>query len=194
MSSFSQEKNEMIRRAGLVACVLAGLCVSGLVAADKLQSGPQVDKKVPGPFSPLNINGEKAGEKCCQYCRNGENPVAVVFAREVTPAVTSLIKKIDAATGKNTDAKMGSFVVFCSDSEGLEKQLKDMIAKESIKNCVLTIDQPSGPEKYEIAKDADVTVLLYVNRTVKANYAFKKGQFKDKDVDTIVSDLPKILK
>src|SRR5580692_9408095 len=134
----------MMKRAGLIACVLAAVCVSGLFAAEKaekLVSGPQVDKTVPGPFSPLNINGEKAGEKCCQFCRNGDNPVAVVFAREATPTVVALIKKLDAATGKNSGAKMGSFVVFCSDAEGLEKQLKEMVKKEALKDIVLTIDQ-----------------------------------------------------
>ena len=32
-----------------------------------------------------------------------------------------------------------------------------------------------------------------VNRKVKANHTFKKGELKDKDVETVIKDLDKIL-
>ena len=118
----------------------------------------------------------------------------MIFAREITGPLTSLVKKIDEATAKNNDASMGSFVVFLSDDEGLEKKLKDLAKTEKIKDTVLTIDNPAGPRGYEIAKDADVTVVLYKGRVVKANYTFKKGEMKDKDVEKVIEDLPKILK
>ena len=41
--------------------------------------------------------------------------------------------------------------------------------------------------------NSDVTVLLYKNKSVKVNYAFKKGELKNQDIDKIVSDLAKIL-
>src|SRR6516162_6446079 len=121
----------------------------------------------------------------------------MIFAREVSDPLTSLVKKIDAATAKNSDCKMGSFVVFCSDDEGLEKKLKDLADKEKLEKIALAIDNPAGPDKYNIAKEADITVVLYVGaynkESVKANYAFKKGEIKDKDIDKIVEDLAKIL-
>ena len=117
----------------------------------------------------------------------------MVFAREVSDPLTSLVKKIDAATAKNNDKSMGSFVVFCNDDEGLEKKLKAMAEKEKLEKIVLTIDNPTGPPKYKIAKDADVTVILYNRGEVKANYAFRKGEMKDKDIEKILEDLPKIL-
>jgi hypothetical protein len=117
----------------------------------------------------------------------------MIFARGISDNLTSLVKKIDAATAKHNDAQMGSFVVFLSDDESLEKKLKDLADKEHIQHTVLTIDSPRGPPAYKIARDADVTVVLYTHRTVKANYAFKKGELTEKDVDRIVGDLPKIL-
>jgi hypothetical protein len=117
----------------------------------------------------------------------------MIFAREVSDPLTSLVKKIDAETEKNKDARMGSFVVFCNDTEGLEAKLKGIAEKESLKKIVLTIDNPAGPQAYKIAKEADVTVVLYDKRQVKANFAFKKGELDDKKVDQIVADLPKIL-
>jgi pantothenate kinase len=121
----------------------------------------------------------------------------MIFAREVSNPLTSLVKKIDAATVTNSDSKMGSFVVFCSDDEALEKKLKDLAEKEKLEKIALAIDNPAGPDKYNIAKEADITVVLYVGSydkgAVKANYTFKKGEMKDKDIDKIVEDLAKIL-
>jgi hypothetical protein len=178
----------------LLALALAFL--SGTALADNtVESGPQVDQPVPGPFHPLNINGSEAGKKNCLFCSNGQNPVAMIFAREVTPELNTLIKKVDAETVKNKDAKMGSFVVFLTEDGGLEKKLQELAKKDNLKECVLSIDDtPAGPKAYKIAKEADVTVVLYVNRTVKANYAFKKGDLKDKDVEKIVADVSKIVK
>jgi hypothetical protein len=124
---------------------------------------------------------------------NGAKPVAVVFARDMSAPVTSLVKKIDAATAKHSKEKMASFAVFLSDEENLEKKLKAFAEKEKVDKCALTIDNPSGPEPYKIAKDADVTVLLYVNKNVKANFAFKKGELNDAAIAKVLKDLPKIL-
>jgi transcriptional/translational regulatory protein YebC/TACO1 len=177
----------------IVALSLAALLVGGAYAADAVKSGPQVNDDVPGPFHPLNVTGAKAGAKNCLYCQNGANPVAVVFVREVTPQVTKLIKKLDQCTAKNDDCRMGSYVVFLCDKEGLDKDLKAMADKEKLEKIVLSIDNPAGPEDYKINKDADVTVLLYARHVVKANYAFKKGELKDSDIEAIVKDVPKIL-
>lgn len=173
----------------LACCLLVG----GVYAADAVKSGPQVNDDVPGPFHPLNVTGAKAGQKNCLYCQNGTSPVAVVFAREVTPAVAKLIKKLDECTAKNDECRMGSYVVFLGDKEGLDKDLKAMADKEKLEKIVLSIDNPAGPGEYKISKDAEVTVLLYTKHVVKGNYAFKKGELKDGDIDAIVKDVPKIL-
>ncbi len=117
----------------------------------------------------------------------------MIFAREISDPLTSLVKKIDAATEKNSDCSLGSFVVFMNDDEGLEAKVKDLVEKQKLEHIVLTIDNAQGPPQYKIAKDADVTVVLYEKQNVKANYAFKKGKLKDKDVEKIVADLSKIL-
>ena len=117
----------------------------------------------------------------------------MIFAREITDDLTSLVKKIDAETGKNKSARMGSFVVFLSNDEGMEEKLKELAKKEGLKHTILTLDNPAGPRGYNITKDADVTVVLYNKRTVKANHAYKKGEFKAKDVETITKDVSKIL-
>jgi hypothetical protein len=177
----------------VLSVLVAGAVIVGLAAAGELKSGPQVGERVPGPFHPLNCTGENAGKKYCLYCKHGQNPVAMLFARQTSPELTKLIKKIDDATAKNKDHGMGSFVVFLSDSDKLEAELKELGKKEKLQHCVLSIDNPAGPEGYQIAKDADVTVVLYTNGTVKANHTFKKGELKDKEIDRVVADVSKIL-
>jgi hypothetical protein len=171
----------------------AVVALGGVVFAAEIKSGPQTGEKLPGPFHPLNVTGEDAGKKACLYCKNGENPVAVVFARTADdPNVTKLVKALDKATEKNSKCEMGSFVVYLSADERLEPKLKDLAQRQGLKKIVLSIESPEGPAKYNIAKDADVTVLLYTERTVKANYTFEKGKLDDKAIEGIVKDVSKI--
>jgi len=174
----------------------AGLIVGqSMNAGEGVKSGPQVGENArPTPFFPLNLNGPTPDEKQCLVCRNGNNPVAMIFAREPSEQLTSLITKLDAETVKNADKKMGSFAIFCNDSEGLAGKLKDLAKAQSLKKFVLAVDNPTGPEAYKIAKDADITVVLYTKSKVVANYTFKKGDLKSADVDHIVSEVSKIVK
>lgn len=120
----------------------------------------------------------------------------MIFARNIDSSLTSLVKKIDAATKSNASAKMGSFVVFLAsedDAKKMETSLPEFAKKENLKSIVLAIDNVAGPEGYNIAKDAEVTVVLYSKRTVKANHVFRKGELNEKAVKAIVSDISKIL-
>ncbi|HEV8061764.1 MAG TPA: hypothetical protein VGP68_17940 [Gemmataceae bacterium] len=181
-----------LRIAASAFAVLA-LLAGAIVASEKIASGPQTGEEVPGPFHPMNITGDMAGQKQCLYCKNGSNPVVMIFARDVSKPLATLVKKIDAETVKHKDAKMGSFVVMLSDSEDLGKHLKDWADQEKVETCILSIDNPAGPKGYKVAKEADVTVVLYTDHKVKANYAFAKGEMKDKDVEEIVGSVSKIL-
>jgi hypothetical protein len=124
---------------------------------------------------------------------NGNCPVVAIFAREISGPVTSLVKKVDEATVKNSNSDMVSYVVFLNDEEDLGKKLKQLAEKEKIKKTYFAIDNPAGPSGYHIAKDADVTVLVYVHKNVKANFAFKKGEINQKNIEKVLASLPKIL-
>jgi len=174
------------------AAVALVLFVGSAFAAEPVKSGPQVGEKVPGPFHPLNVNGEMAGKKHCLFCENGQNPVAMIFAREVDTNLIELIKKIDAATEANKACEMGSFVVFLSDDKDLEAKLKTVAEKSGLKKCVLSIDNPAGPKGYNVAEKSDITVVLYKDRKVEANHSFEKGKLDAKSIEAIVADVKKI--
>ena len=120
--------------------------------------------------------------------------MVAIFAREVNPGLTSLVKKIDAASSEFKAKGIKSFVVFMNDDEKLEDSRKKFSEKEGIAKTVLAIDNIAGPKGYDIAKDAEVTVLLYTGRKVVANHAFRKGELNAKGVEAVVADLPKLKK
>jgi hypothetical protein len=124
---------------------------------------------------------------------NGNNPVVMIFAREVNDGLTSLVKKVDQATAKYSDCRLGAFVVFCNDEEGLEQKLKDLVKNEKIKKTVLTIDNPAGPRGMKVSENADVTVVLYTKHKVKVNHAFRKGELKEAEIDKVLADVKQIL-
>ena len=181
----------MIRK--LLLTIPALLFVAGLSGAAEIKSGPQPGEKIPGPFNPLNINGEDAGEKRCLVCKNGANPVIMVFARSADdPAVAKLIKKIDEVTDKNASNDMGSFVIFLTDDDKAEGKLKTLVDSNKIGKTIVAIDNPQGPAKYKVSRDADVTVVFYNQHMVKANHAFKKGEFTEADIEKVLADVSKL--
>lgn len=182
-----------MRQTRLIAVFVALALAVTAVAAEGLKSGPQPGEKVPGAFEPLNVTGAGAGRKACLFCKHGNNPVVMIFAREVSEPLTRLIKRVDQATAEHKDAKMGSFVVFLSDSPQMSDKLKELADREQIRETVLGLQGPTGPEAYKVSPDADVTVVLYTKRQVKANRAFARGELQDRDIDAIVSEVGQIL-
>jgi hypothetical protein len=182
----------MIRKLLSAAVIVA---LGSVVFAADFKSGPQSGEKVPGPFHPLNINGDSAGKKACLYCQAGDDPTIAIFARNANdPVLQKLISEVDQATVKYSKAELNSFVVFCSDDNKLEAKLKDLAESSKLKKLVLAIDSDSGPEKYNINKDAEVTILLYKERIVAANYTFPKGKLAEKDVEKVLADITKLVK
>jgi len=117
----------------------------------------------------------------------------MIYAREISDRLTGLVKKIDDAVSRYNKQKLGGFVVFCSDDATLRSRLKELAVREKIQHVPFAIEKPAGPEGYRIARDADVTVILYRKKTVKANYAFPKGGLDAESVEAILRDLPKQL-
>jgi hypothetical protein len=118
--------------------------------------------------------------------------VVCVFARKTSEPLTSLVKKIDKQIGENE--KLKSFVVIMTkDRDSTVEALKKMAAEASVKNVPLTmIGEKDGPPDYEISADADFTVLMWNEGKVKVNHAFK-GELTAKDVETVLSGIPKLL-
>ena len=116
-----------------------------------------------------------------------------VFARKTSETLTSLVKQLDEKIGEN--GKLKSFVVILTprDDKSTADELRKLAKDAGIKNVPMTLLQdPVGPPDYDIATDANVTVMMWSGTRVKVNHAYK-GDLTDKDVRAIVADIPKIL-
>lgn len=183
----------MKRNPALRSCLLAVLLVNLAAAAEALKSGPQVGAELQKTFEPVNLTGPDAGEKTCILCEYGESPVVMVFAREVNEPLTRLIKRLDAATAEHKARGVASCVILLSNEPGPAKLLKQFAAREKIQHTILRTYPAEGPKGYNVAKEADVTAILFLDRIVKANHGFKAGELQDKGIDAIVADIAKIL-
>jgi hypothetical protein len=116
----------------------------------------------------------------------GNDPVAAVFAREITPGLTSLVKKLEQAA-QSGSPKTKAFVVLMTDDDKAESKMKDLVKAEKVEKVFLTIDNPTGPKNLKIAKDADVTVVLYTGKKVQKTLTFEKGKLTEKEADTVAA-------
>ena len=115
-----------------------------------------------------------------------------VFARKTSEPLASLVKQIDKKIGENPKLK-GFVVITPKKGDKPAEDLKNLASSANIRHVPLTVgESPDGPPDYEIAKDADVTVLMWKHHMVKANRAYK-GELAHGDIRSIVADISKIL-
>ena len=169
-----------------------------------LQSGPQPGQMIPGPFHFFNATGAHAGKPHCLVCEYGLRPVVMVFVRDIPDAgaqpLTGLLQKLDEAVGRYQQRRLRSFAVFLSSdatnpdsTREAARKLEDVAKGADLKNVVLAVGGPDGPEGYQIGKDAGVTVVLYEKHHVVANFAFAKGKMADRDVNEVLSAVSRLV-
>ena len=115
-----------------------------------------------------------------------------IFARKTSEPLASLVKQVDKKIGENS--KLKSFVVILTkEGDKTKEDLKKLAADAGITHVPLTMLQdPVGPPDYEIAKNADFTVLMWKRHRVKVNHAYK-GELTEAEISTIVADVSKLL-
>jgi hypothetical protein len=174
---------------------LLTVAASGIAfAAEKIESGLPVGEDVPA-FNVRDITGPAKGTTLCYRCKYSDRPVVTVFTREMNDTVKDLVKKIDEKVGANKDKKMAAFVVVLTDDpDAVEPKLETLAKDAKISNTPLTIvEGVTGPPNYKLSKDAEVTVMMWVESQVKVNQAFAKGKLDKKAVDELVAETKKIL-
>jgi hypothetical protein len=172
-----------------------------LDASDSLKSGPQVGEMIPGPFHFLNVNGTFAGDPHCLVCEYGLRPVVAVFARTVPEEkepLATLLRKVDETVANRQAAELRGFAAFVNADYANDDSRKALVGKleniaKDLKKVILCVGDDKGPEKYNINKDADVTIILYNKHKVVANYAFAKEKLTDKDVNEIAAAVEKMV-
>lgn len=191
-----------LTRRGSFALAAAGtLCLlwGGVGAADeprsnetsfvgsRIESGLKVGEKVP-QFYVRAVSGAHQNKSVCYVCRNGDRPVVMLIARDMTPELTLLLQKVDALVDQNRASGLRSFGVFLP-QEGKELFPKvQTLAFNASLSIPLTIATTAteGPSGQEIHPDASLTVILYRDQTVMANFAYRAGQLDARSIDAIL--------
>ena len=195
--------------AGIGAGALAGPCP--LSARDPQLGGEAELRKPVTPgykageplqllFREYRVTGpgvDRPGEGCYLVCTYSTRPVVMVYTREITAPVLRLIRKLDEATATHRKERLGSYAVLVCAKHGRDKELKALAEKEKIRHTLLSLVVLDDTElkrfHHKFGAEAETTVVLATGqRRVKACYAFRKGELKDRDVARILADLPRI--
>src|SRR5262249_25045702 len=145
----------LFRILALAAVVALSFSVA---SADDLKSGPK--EKIGGPFDVKAITGEKAGKELCYVCKyNGEAPppVVLIFTQKADDNLVTLVKAVDEVQKNNKD--LGTVVVGVSGVQAADFE-KIQTTHKLTTPLTVAVDK-DGPTKYDLNKDAVVTVLVY---------------------------------
>jgi hypothetical protein len=179
----------------LCAVGTLGLFVATAAAADPCKSGLQPSQR-PGPYAFVLSTGTGRGQPTCFVCETENRPAVIVFARTPTDALGKLVQGLDKALTDHKDVELRAWVTFLNEDQlAFDPKLVKWGEKHAIRNVPLgTFDRgEDGPPSYKLAREADVTVLLFVKKEVVANFAFRAGELTDDRADEVLKALPQIL-
>lgn len=115
-----------------------------------------------------------------------------IFARKVTDELASLVEQIDVVVERNAARKMAAFVVlFGDDPEVTKLKLESLARDHRIERVPLTVfSGAAGPPNYAIAKDAEVTVMMWggEKKLVRVNHTHGKGKVGKSFIAKVVAD------
>lgn len=125
----------------------------------------------------------------------GYDLVALIFVHEVNDDLTSLVKIIDRQLQESPRRgnKHGLHLVVCDDSPTVKQQLQDMIAREKLTQIVVSTHPAGGPTAYRVAREADLTVVVYGNQQVTANFALRQCDLGDPKAVDILRAIAQVL-
>lgn len=173
----------------------------------------KVGNDLPGPFHPFNVTGANKRRFHCLISEHGLEPMAMIFYKGVDAGdpLPKLLTKLDTAISKNSETRLGAFVVFLSDDLPdvvgskdtnqetnsknddarleLEKKIEQAGADMKLKNVVLCLDTKADVAKYRLSDENLVTVVLYTKLKTVAVHALPKSDFTDAAIDKIMVDV-----
>jgi len=173
--------------------------VMARVAAEEVQalmSGLVVGETVP-QFYVRAVTGPLKNKSVCYVCRNGDRPVIMLLARKVTPELTKLLKDVDKLVDRHRADGLRGFGVFVAavDSKDLLPKLQTVSFDEDLSlPLTIAVSSNEGPTGQKLHADADLTVVLYRNQSVVANFAFRDGELNRNRIAKIVETTDQLAK
>ena len=181
----------------VLAVLLISVVSIPLFGRAPLQPGYQVGDRLQLFFREYLVTGpgvDQPRESNYLVCSYSTRPVVMVYTREITALVVRLIKQLDATTQNHQKERLGSYVVLLCEPLNREAELQALAKKEKIRHTTLALAVPHERFQAKFGAEAETTVILATSkRQVKASYAYRKGELKDRDIEQIIADVPKIL-
>lgn len=167
-------------------------------AGTRLQSGLQPGDKT-FAFHVQDVTGPRKGRSLCYACAFGKHTVVNIQARKIDAELIALLKQLDALVDPANQIKGDSqhaFLVYLTEDPDLAAEELNSVAKEhGLKNIPLTIyDELDGPKPYKLSREAEVTVMLWAESRVTANFAFADGGLDGDDVPIVLKSVQEFLK
>jgi S1-C subfamily serine protease len=142
----------------------------------------------------------KVGDFGAEKGAFGPQPNVIVFAREVTEHLSTLVSQLDEIA-KDQTSTLDSFLILVGkgkelepkDKEELEGKLKDLVEKNQLKNTTVSAEPAARVESFHVSKLKDITVVVSANGSVKGFYTFNNADFKADTTDKLLNDLKKII-
>jgi hypothetical protein len=178
----------------IIAAIAVFAVVPFAFAAEPCTSGLTPGQK-PGPYSSIVSIGPQRGEPFCFICDTAEHPAAIVFARTLSDPLGKLTAGLDKAIGDQKAADLRAWVTILGDDQtALDPKVVEWGKRFALRSVPVGVfESLDGPPSYRLSRDADVTVMLFVNRKVVANFAFRAGELNDDRVADVLKALPAIL-
>ncbi len=118
------------------------------------------------------------------------------MTRELSDNLASLAKQLDDEVAIYEEERLRFVIVLLTDEEEVGKESLAAFEEENtLQNTSLTL-HPSvaGPENYQISEDCEITVMMWVRKSVLVNHAFGTAEELDDEVAAaIVEDMSLIL-
>jgi len=181
----------------IAVAILMALCATWTFSqaddSSPLRSGLRPGEHVP-TFYVRAITGPLRNKSVCYVCRNGDRPVVMVFVRSVSPELRRLLKEIDEQIDAHrADGLRGFGVFLAGERKDLLSEVQTLAFEEKL-GLPLTIAAATveGPAGQNLDAAAAVTVILYRDQTVVANFAYREGELSESEQSRIVDAIKKL--
>ena len=121
--------------------------------------------------------------------------MAMVFARQMTSDLASLVKAIDAKVAAS-NGKASSFVAFLpADPKALQPKLEEAAAQDKLVTpLTIAVDNADAARKFNLTPTDNMPVTVVLYRDKKARKVYNFESIKDSDVQTVAAAFEEISK
>ncbi|MEE3221028.1 MAG: hypothetical protein VX257_12215 [Planctomycetota bacterium] len=110
--------------------------------------------------------------------------------------MASLVKQLDAAiavANKKIDNPRSQMAAVVNLIDISEDEAAVFLKKTNSKNIAFTLVDQKNADRFNVSEEADLTVMHYLRKAVKANHALATGKLDKKAIKAIVKSTSKIL-